>query len=1227
MDIPIQTARKGQNRATTIALLTTGPIDPNNRAIWAGVDAACATFSNRDRGWAANVRVTWTGEDVTTRDCGVNLICFPGRLVHSPVGFESQRNIIYDMVDIQTVDGLVVMGGLNAWLNLNETYAFLEKFQPRPIVTTGIVLEGIPGVTVDNYHGMYEVITHLVTVHQRRRIAFIRGQAGHQEAIDRYQAYLDVLEAHNFPHDPKLVYQGDFKESSGVQGAKTLLDERQVDFDALVAASDNMAIGAMKTLQARGLRVPADVAIAGLNGEEEGLVVNPPLTTAPLHFYEQAYQATLMVLAMLDGKEVPPKVILPTHMVVRQSCGCPDPLVTHAKAIPHTEKLDSFTDEIRLLQDLVFGTESSLEIPTNEPVYQVFPPLLKSFLDESRGKRQGEFLHLFAEAIQKTAHSNDAFPRWHEIISILRQFAISQLTDTKSRLRVDNLVQQTRVILGEASRRHNAYQVLQADEKLHVLGEISQGLSVVTNLDELTDVLERSLELLNIPRCYLSLYENPLEPEGLARFIFAYENHRRVPVEPHGRVFPARQLLPPGLLTLERQHSLVVEPLFFRDDQLGYAIFEADPLEEAIYEILGGQISASLKRTILTERNIHLFDEAVEARKTAEQANLLKSRFLSMVSHELRTPLALIVGTIEMMLQEEKSGSSPPLPGSYRKDMNSIHSSAKHLFRLIGDVLDLASNQAGELRLVLEPLDLSSLFVEVAGLGRAMAREKGLEWREQFPPGTLSVMGDRTRLRQVTLNLLSNAIKFTEAGYVSFTIHADDKTVQVEISDTGMGIPVDEQDVIFDEFRRSQRSVARGYGGMGLGLAIARRLIELHGGQIGVRSTGVEETGSTFYFSLPMILESRSTHFESRNPHRNIVLVLSETPSSQLVQHLLRKGFDVETMDVSNQVDWLARVISQLPGAVVLDFQPATERGWELMQLLKQNPETRDIPVVFYNLSAELAQGAVLEMDYITKPIGSAELSQALERFGMKQKGERRTILVVDDDPDVLDMHVRMLENQVSCRLLKARHGKQALEMMQQESPDLVLLDLMMPEMDGFEVLRVMRAQESTRNVPVIVLSAQILTAHDMLRLQEGVAAVLGKGLFSVDEVLMQVETALNHSKRLGSQASQTVRQAMAYIHEHYAEPVSRVELARHVAMTERYLTHCFHQEMGITPMAYLNRYRVKCAKLLLEQGKLNITEVALEVGFSDGSYFNRVFRQEVGVAPGAYQRGKRPEM
>ena len=230
-------------------------------------------------------------------------------------------------------------------------------------------------------------------------------------------------------------------------------------------------------------------------------------------------------------------------------------------------------------------------------------------------------------------------------------------------------------------------------------------------------------------------------------------------------------------------------------------------------------------------------------------------------------------------------------------------------------------------------------------------------------------------------------------------------------------------------------------------------------------------------------------------------------------------------------------------------------------------------------------------------------------------------ILAIDDEPANLALVEAVLLREGYRHVETLREPRQAVERHLAFRPDLVLLDLMMPEVDGFEVLRQMRLQEATRHVPVIVLSAQILTARDMQRLQEGVAAVLGKGLFSVPEVLAQVETALAHSKRLGSPATRTVREAMAYIHEHYADPLTRAQIAAHVAITERYLTHCFRQELGVTPVTYLNRYRVTRAKHMLEQGGKTITEVALAVGFSDSSYFNRVFRQEVGATPREWRK------
>jgi len=206
-------------------------------------------------------------------------------------------------------------------------------------------------------------------------------------------------------------------------------------------------------------------------------------------------------------------------------------------------------------------------------------------------------------------------------------------------------------------------------------------------------------------------------------------------------------------------------------------------------------------------------------------------------------------------------------------------------------------------------------------------------------------------------------------------------------------------------------------------------------------------------------------------------------------------------------------------------------------------------------------------------------------------------------------------------RMLQASNGRIALEIMQHERPALVLLDLIMPELGGMGVLAAMQADEKLRGIPVIVLTAHTLTHDEMAQLTRGVAAVLQKGLFTAEETLARIEQVLARDKRLGSEAQRMVRRAMAYIHEHYAEPLVREDVASHVGVSARHLTRCFQQEVGLAPIAYLNRCRVKQAKQLLEAGDSNITEVAGAVGFASSGYFTDAFRREVGMSPREYQR------
>jgi YesN/AraC family two-component response regulator len=222
-------------------------------------------------------------------------------------------------------------------------------------------------------------------------------------------------------------------------------------------------------------------------------------------------------------------------------------------------------------------------------------------------------------------------------------------------------------------------------------------------------------------------------------------------------------------------------------------------------------------------------------------------------------------------------------------------------------------------------------------------------------------------------------------------------------------------------------------------------------------------------------------------------------------------------------------------------------------------------------------------------------------------------------------MHTRILKSMASGHaILQAANGREALHILRKEHPALVLLDLIMPEVDGFTVIETMQAEETTRDIPVIVLTGQVLTEEDMARLNCGMVSVLNKGMYSTQETLEHIKLALTRKRRPGTESQRLVFKAMTFIHTHYKEPVARSDVAAYVGVSERHLARCFQQEIGMAPIAYLNRFRVKVAKMLLCSGRMNVTEVALEVGFSAGGYFTRVFRDEEGLSPREYLRQKR---
>ncbi|MCX6032732.1 MAG: substrate-binding domain-containing protein [Chloroflexi bacterium] len=1240
----------------------------------------------------------WSGVVETAQSRGVDVLCFAGGEVQHPEyagrrGTEKHAvgNAIYDLVDRGSLDGLVVWGSsLGYYAGPDATYDFCRRFQPLPLVSIGVALPGIPGVVLDSYGGTRAAMAHLIEVHGRRRLAFIRGPAAHREARERYRSYCDTLAAYGIAFDPDLVsppylwVQADGIElqANGAEAIRLFLDERRVRFDAVVAASDTFALGALPALQARGIQVPEQVSVVGFDDRPASRAVTPPLTTLKIRMRERGRQALSMLLARLAGESLPDEVSLPTRLVIRRSCGCFDSAVVRAgdkPSEPAAPATASATVELtdRSTQRATILAAIDRELESIDETVRHGPKLLDAYLAEllnGEGKT-GSFLVTLDNILRQAVDAGGEVWAWQGVISALREQMLPKVAGDIQRLRrAESLWHQARVLIGERAWRAQAYADRYASQQSDRLHAISRALALAGDVPELMDILAAELPAMGIGSCAMALYENPQAPTGACRLVLAYDERGRASLAPAGEVWSAPALASGGLLADAvpqsdgtssqsdgtapqsngtssqsngtSQHSIVIEPLYYRDEQLGFIMLDGSRREGQVYRVLQEQISGALKGVLLLQENVRLYHAALaaqqaaqEKQRLAEEANRLKSRFLSMVSHELRTPLILLEGLSEMMLREGL-GDRPPVPAPYRQDLARIRATAQQLGGLVRDVLDLARSQVGQLRLAVKPLDMAAVLQPTILVGEQMARSKGLDWQVEIAPDLPEVCGDGARLQEVTLNLISNAVKFTAHGEVRLRIDADDSGVTVSVSDTGLGVPLDEQGAIFDEFRQSERTAARGFGGLGVGLAICRQIVHLHGGEIGVQSSGLEDGGSDFFFRLPVVEPAASGAVSPSlrlsavgqpgaapccSRSQTVVLLTDQAANGELLQsHLLEQGFEVEVLPVEEGEDWLARLLARRPGAVVLDLQPTWERGWQLFDVLKHSEATQDIPVLLYSLLAERGQGAVLALDYLAKPMGIVSLAQALQNLGLADgEVQNKAILIADDDPEVLAMHGDIVRARFpNCRILTAANGRQALDILQRgERPLFVLLDLMMPELDGMGVLEAMQRDERLRDIPVIVLTAQCLSEDDMSHLSRGVASILQKGMFTTEETLARVEQALARNKRLGSETQRLVRRVMAYIHTNFSQDISREQMASYVGVSARHLTRCFAQEVGLSPIDYLNRFRVVQARRLLDDGHANITEVMNAVGFRDSSYFSKIFRREVGMSPSAYRR------
>lgn len=502
-------------------------------------------------------------------------------------------------------------------------------------------------------------------------------------------------------------------------------------------------------------------------------------------------------------------------------------------------------------------------------------------------------------------------------------------------------------------------------------------------------------------------------------------------------------------------------------------------------------------------------EEALEARDAAESANRTKSTFLANMSHELRTPMNAIIGYSEMLIEEAEDLDLKELT----PDLTKIRAAGKHLLSLINDVLDLSKIEAGKMSLFIEEFSVADMVQDVVSTIQPLMEKNANTLEVEYPADCGTMRGDLTKIRQTLFNLLSNASKFTERGKVNLTIERLQKPIGERITfcvtDTGIGMSKEQLGKLFQAFTQADASTTRKYGGTGLGLVISRKFCQMMGGDIAVSSEPGK--GTKFLVDLPAVVpeqtpEQASVRVITSPGEKKLILVIDDDQDAAdiLKRNLIKSGYDV--LVATSGAEGLEIARTKHPAAITLDVMMPGMDGWSVLTALKSDTSVSHIPVIMVTMLQDRQFGFALgAAEFLTKPVNHDKLREVLAKYCGQPASYA---LVVEDDPGNRQLLCRMLEKE-NVRYIEAANGSEALERVAEEPPGIILLDLMMPVMDGFEFLNLLRRQPGHEHIPVVVITAKDLNTEDRERLTGSVSQVIQKGAVDRDKLLHDITAML----------------------------------------------------------------------------------------------------------------------
>jgi DNA-binding LacI/PurR family transcriptional regulator/signal transduction histidine kinase/ActR/RegA family two-component response regulator len=831
------------------------------------------------------------------RESGVNLLCFVGAESHEAFRFGEQREVVYDLVRSEGIDALVILAGrLGNNLGLGELARCREPHRPLPMSIIEERADGMTSILIDGEQALREGIRHLVENHGYRRIAFLGGPEVNPDAHVRVRAYREALTAHGLPSPDAYVAAGDFTYESGVDAVRVLLDERGATFDAIVVANDYMAFGVIDALRVRDIRVPRDVAIIGFDDVTEARDFAPPLTTIRQPLQQQGRLAVDALVRRLRGEQVDDVLILPAQLVIRRSCGCYSDgrrisTIGSQTPTPTRPGADLTVDDaLRLRRSRILEAMRAPVSGLLDGIPEGWEGgLLDALVAELRGGPAG-LTERVNSLLKETTESGATGNPWQPALSALRRELMPCLaSDPIMRSRAEDLLEEARVLIGEAVADTMAQHRLMIERRTLALSDTAEMLSAAFDFESLGEALRECLPKLGVPSAYLVVHDG-ISSAG-AHVAFAYDPQRdSEAIEGLRDAAIQGTFVPDGLLPVDRNYAMVVQPLFFKDDPFGYAIFEMGPVGGTIYDALRRQISGALKVTLLIDE---LRVRAGQLRQAQKMETL--GQLAGAIAHDFNNLLQAIHGYAEL------AGAADPGNAELTADVNEIVRAADRASGLTRQMLTFSQPARANTRVV----DVNACIgVAIPMIRHLIGPTIQLSTVLREEAGRILI--DPTQLEQAIVNLCVNG-RDAMPGGGSLTIETGRRPAAQEIassrsasrpslahaltfvsvSDTGVGIPVDLRDRIFEPFFTTKPTGQ----GTGLGLSIVYGIVRNASGNVVVESEPGH--GTRFWLTFPssadpeeappIAVEARAIGTET------VLLVEDEQAIRKLAERVLTK--------------------------------------------------------------------------------------------------------------------------------------------------------------------------------------------------------------------------------------------------------------------------------------------------------------------------------------------------